>query len=57
MNTLARLGGGSVAFTARVSSVNGQTIVTLGNFMGNNDGRIDIADFGQFAVRYFTILP
>jgi uncharacterized membrane protein YeaQ/YmgE (transglycosylase-associated protein family) len=23
----------------------------------NNDGRIDIADFGQFSVRFFTTLP
>ena len=23
----------------------------------NNDGTIDIADFGQFAIRMFTVLP
>jgi hypothetical protein len=23
----------------------------------NNDGRIDIADFGQFSIRIFTPLP
>ena len=23
----------------------------------NNDGRIDITDFGQFSVRFFTSLP
>ena len=29
----------------------------LAYFDFNNDGTIDIVDFGQFAIRMFTVLP
>jgi hypothetical protein len=29
----------------------------LAAFDFNNDGVIDIADFGQFSIRLFTVLP
>jgi hypothetical protein len=34
----------------------GQTAF-LATFDFNKDGRIAIADFGQFSVRFFTMLP